>query len=289
MPHRFGDAPGAGGGVPALWRGGFVLMPTPTVPGAETPTQKAWTWLLLSSAAQSDSSLLAPGRCRAEIPEFWDSFGSSCCIALPPLCHSAWFGAHNFLLDHPLRLVGLSSPGAPRSLSRPSCCWAPGLGIGLVQRGPGSEPLVLSLRRPSSLCHGAGRLSARTAAYTAGTCVSSVSLLLMSTSCSSHVASVFPDGRPLLVGAAGTTGKRGARLGWRGQGSQPLTLLSRLEMCLLQSACSCHPSLPVCQLSASLQPCTCISAAPSNSAGKGRSPQASSLVLPPGSSHSSFT
>lgn len=132
----------------------------------------------LAPPLQSDSSLLAPGRCRAEIPEFWGSSGSNCCIPLPPLCHSAWFGAHNFLLDHPLRLVGLSSPGAPRSLSRPSCCWAPGLGTGLLQRGPGSEPLVLSLRRPSSLCHGPGRPSARTAAYTAGTCVSSVSLLL---------------------------------------------------------------------------------------------------------------
>lgn len=78
----------------------------------------------------------------------------------------------------PLRLAGLSSPGAPRSLSRPSCCWAPGLGMGLLQRGPGSEPLALTLRRSRSLCHGPGRPSAQTAAYTAGTCVSSVSLLL---------------------------------------------------------------------------------------------------------------
>lgn len=59
-------------------------------------------------------------------------------------------------------------------MSRRSCCWAAGLGMGLLQRGPGSEPLLLS----SSLCPGPGRPSARTAAYTAGTCVSSVSLLL---------------------------------------------------------------------------------------------------------------
>lgn len=105
-------------------------------------------------------------------------FGSNCCILLPPLCHSAWFGAHNFLLNYPLKLVGLSSLGAPRSLSRSLCFWPPGLGMGLLQRRPGSEPLVLSLRQSSFLCHGPGCPSAQTAAYIAGTCVSSVSLLL---------------------------------------------------------------------------------------------------------------
>lgn len=152
----------------------------------------------------------------------------------------------------PLRLAGLSSPGAPRSLSRPSCCWAPGLGMGLLQRGPGSEPLALTLRRSSSLCHGPGRPAPRQLHTQQAPVSAQCRFCSMSTSCSSHVASVLPNGRPLPVGAAGTTGKRGTRLGWRGQGSQPLTLLSRLEMCLFQSARSGHPSLPVCQLSASL-------------------------------------
>ena len=67
------------------------------------------------------------------------SFGSNCCILFPSLCHSAWFGAHNFLLGHPLRLAGLSSPGAPQSRLRPLCCWACGLGFGLLQPGPASE------------------------------------------------------------------------------------------------------------------------------------------------------
>lgn len=72
----------------------------------------------------------------------------------------------------------------------------------------------------------------------------------MSTSCSSHVTSVLLHGScwwgrlaPLANGAPCQ--------GRRGSGSQPPTLLYLLEMCLLQSARSCHicladPSASLC-------------------------------------------
>lgn len=195
-------------------------------------------------------------RHRAEIPEFWGrgscSFGSNCCILSPSSCHSAWFGAHNLLLGHPLRLAGCGSPGAPQSPRRPLCCGAPGLGVGLLHSHPhslaqahtcvglpglASEPWqavteagpALSAR---ALCQGLGCPGARTNVYTAGTCVSSVPLLL------NVYLLQFPCGQclpqlQLLVGAAGTTGKPGTLLGPEGSRPPAPTLLFLLEMCLL--------------------------------------------------------
>lgn len=228
MPHHFKD--GAGERGPCSMERLFCTDAHTRCPRRKDIAPRARIWLLLSGATQSDSSLFSPGRCRAETQSSGGpcSFGSNCCILLPPLCHSAWFGTRNFFLDHPLRLAGLSSPGAPHNLFRPS------------------------LRRSSSLCHSQAAPASRQLHTQQAPVSAQCRFCSMSTSCSSHVASVLPNGRPMLVGAAGTTGKWGTRLGWRGQGSQPLTLLSGLEMCLLHTAGSCHPSLPVCQLSASL-------------------------------------
>lgn len=107
----------------------------------------------------------------------------------------------------------------------------------------------------------------------------------MSTSCSSHVTSVLLHGScwwgrlaPLANGAPCQ--------GRRGSGSQPPTLLSVLEMCLLQSARSCHICLA--DRSASLCFTSVLYLHYSSAQGWqprwGGRPLASSLVLPPGSS-----
>lgn len=68
----------------------------------------------------------------------------------------------------------------------------------------------------------------------------------MSTSCSSHVASVFPDGQPLLVGAAGTTGRQTGRpTGLKGSGiPAPNPALSTRNVS--SPVCPLLPPQPAC-------------------------------------------
>lgn len=256
---------GWGEWVPAPWRHSLCtdaqtqcprerdILPEGT--DLATPPKLCPDWLREGTELRSQSS---GGSC---------SFGSNCCILSLSPCHSAWFGAHNLLLGHPLKLTGCGSPEAPQSPPRPLCCWAPGLGIGLLHSHPhsvaqahtcaglpglASEPWqavteagpALSAR---ALCQGLGCPRARTNVYTAGTCVSSV-LLLLNVYLLQFPCGQCPPQLQLLVGAAGTTGKPGALLGPAGSRPSAPTLLSLLEM---SSASSCHIH-PTCQLSAPL-------------------------------------
>lgn len=141
------------------------------------------------------------------------SFGSNCCILFPSPYHLAWFGAHDFLLGHALRLAGCGFPGAPQSLCRPLYCWAPGLSIGLLHFPPalwlrltpamgGCQGLPLSPRglplRPiqlfqPGLCVRGQAVPEPRQMYAQQAPVSAqCRFCSLSTSCTSHVASVLP-------------------------------------------------------------------------------------------------
>lgn len=237
----------------------FALMPKPSVPGTEMSSQSALT-------GSSSPALPRP------ISPFWHledielrswssggscSFGSNCCILVPSLHHSAWFGAYNFLLGHPLRLVGLSSPGDLQSLSS-------GLGPG-QSLNPIPNPEAAWFFQPWLCVMGQPDLGPRHP-YTQQAPVSAqCRFCSMSTSCSSHVTSVLLRGScwwgrlaPLANGAPCQ--------GRRGSGSQPPAPLSLLEMCLLQSARSGHICLT--EWSASL--CSTVSPASASQQRPGR-------------------
>lgn len=150
-----------------------------------------------------------------------------------------------------------------------------------MRHGPGSAPLAPS----SSLGH------AQTAAYTAGTCVSPVSLLL------NVYLLRFPRGQcpPRWLAAAGGGGwhhwHTGHSAGPEGSGvPAPHPALSTRNVS--SPVCPLRPpppaGLPALRVPFSLAPA--LQQRPATVLGtNGQSPQASSLLLPPGSSHSSFT